>query len=318
MNSVNAAIITYNHVGFVDKAIQRAVAQKFEGEYKIILHDDCSSDGTTDACKRWKDKHPDLIELHTCSKNKGMGLSWKDTLAACKADYIAICEGDDYWMDPLKLQKQVSFLEGNREYSISCHRIYKKKESGRPLLYEDEFATNNEVEYDINDMATYGNLVATPSVVFRNKLMPALPAGFEQLPIVDYVLHLLNARYGKIKYFPEAMAVYREHARGAWGGQSLKVNAANMTTSLEFLLSQDFPQEVKAGLQKQLKLYRVTWLNELMQEDWDAFITAFESLRKQDEDIAIALIERMKKERDAYRESRTFRTIQKLRNITKK
>jgi glycosyltransferase involved in cell wall biosynthesis len=318
MNSVDAAIITYNHAGFIDKAIEGAVAQKFEGKYEIILHDDCSSDETTAICRRWKDKYPELIELHTASKNKGMGMSWKDALGACTADYIAICEGDDYWTDPLKLQKQVNFLEAHPEYSICCHRIYRKKENGRPALYEDEFATAAEADYDISDMARYGNLVATPSVVFANRQMLSLPDGFENLPIVDYVLHMLNARTGRIKYFPEAMAVYREHARGSWSGQSVKANAANMITALEFLLAQEFSGAVKEGLQKQLKQYRASWLNELVQEDWDAFTIAFESIKKEDEDIAIALIEKMKKERDAFRRSRAFRAIDKLRRLTKK
>jgi glycosyltransferase involved in cell wall biosynthesis len=317
MNSITAAIITYNHRQYIERAIKGAVEQQFDGEYKILIHDDCSSDGTTTICRIYRDKYPALIELQVAEKNKGMTRSWRDAISACQTSYIAICEGDDYWIDEYKLQKQVDFLEANPEFSICCHRVYKKTERHRPVLYADEFAPSNEAVYDIVMMALYGNLVATPSVVFRNGLEDPFPAWFDKAPVADYVLHMRNSRYGRIKYLPEAMAVYREHAQGAWAGRSVKENAEGMIKVLELLLSEPFDREVKEGLRNQLRGVRASWLNELVREDWNVFLTEFNRIQSEDKETAIALIEKMNGDREALYRSRTYRAADLIKKITK-
>ncbi len=317
MSSVNAVIITYNQSSFIEKSIKGVIDQGLSYDYKIILHDDASTDGTAQICQRFKEKYPKLIQLILASKNKGMAQSWKDAINECKANYVAICEGDDYWCDPHKLQKQVDFLEANPGYAICCHRVYIKKDRQRPKLYPHEFMPSKETTYDIEMMAKFGNMVVTPSVVYRNKLFSSLPSWFCQSPIGDYVLHMMNAQYGKIKYFPEPMAVYRDHSKGAWGGQSDMVNAANLSKVLGLLLNYPFNESVNHGLKEQLQGNNAIYLNELMWEDWDRFCQEFNMMMEDDKSMALALIKKMKRDMDAIRQSKTYRAVERLRKITK-
>jgi hypothetical protein len=211
----------------------------------------------------------------------------------------------------------VDFLEANPGYAICCHRVYIKKNNQKPKLYPDEYMPSVEADYNIEMMAKYGNLVATLSVVYRNGLFSSFPAWFDQSPIGDYVLHMLNAQYGKIKYFPDAMAVYRDHSKGAWGGQSAMTNAANMIRVIELLLTEPFDGSVKTGLKQQLLKNKAIYFSELMQVDWDRFSNEFKIMIKEDERIALLLVEKMKTDMDAIRNSWTYRAAQKLRKLTK-
>jgi glycosyltransferase involved in cell wall biosynthesis len=318
MSSVNAVIITYNQSSFVEEAIKGAVRQKLSHNYAIILHDDASADDTRKICEQYNTKYPELIKLVLASKNKGMARSWMDAISECNAKYVAICEGDDYWCDANKLQKQVDFLEANPDYAICCHRVYIKKNNQKPKLYPDEFMPSKETTYDIEMMAKYGNLIATPSVVYRNKLFSSLPSWFDELPIGDYVLHMINAQYGKIKYFPDAMAVYRDHSKGAWGGQPVMTNAANMIRVIEFLLTESFDEAVKKGLKEQLLKNKAVYLNELMNEDWVRFCKEFNVMMDDDKAVAMALIEKIKTGIDAIYRSRTYKAVEKFKKITKR
>lgn len=316
---MNAVIITYNHRDYIEKAIEGALAQKFSGDYKIIIHDDCSGDGTEKLCRKFRDQNPELIDLYQAPQNKGMIRSWADALQRSTAKYTAICEGDDYWTDPGKLQKQVDFLEANPGYAVCCHRVYIQKDGKKPKLDDqDVYATSTEADYDIEMMAKYGNLIATPSAVYRNRLFSSLPAWFDQSPIGDYVLHMMNAQYGKIKYFPGAMAVYRDHSRGAWGGKTIKDNAANMIKVIGLLLTEPFAESVKLGLRDQLQKNKAIWLYELMKEDWDLFCKEFSRMMDDDRNIAVVLVEKIKKDTDAIRQSRIYRVIEKIKRIAKK
>ena len=315
MSSVNTVIITYNQVNFIEKAIAGAIDQQLSHDHKILVHDDASTDGTAEICRRFKEKYPDLIHLIVAPTNKGMAKSWEDVLSACDADYVAICEGDDYWCDTNKLQTQVDFLEANPDYAICCHRVYIKKDEQRPKFRADEFMPSTEAAYDIEMMAKYGNLISTPSVVYRNKLFSSLPSWFSQSPIVDFVVHMVNAQYGNIKYFPSPMSVYREHSGGVWGGQSLMKNAANMMKVIGFLLSEPFNETVKKGLQDQLRTNRAIYLKELMKVNWEQFCNEFDEMMTEDKSIALALIEKMKTELDSIRQTRSYKAIQEIKKI---
>lgn len=314
MSSVNAVIITYNQQDYIEKAIEGAVQQKFGGEYKIIIHDDCSTDRTFQICNAYKNKYPSLIDLYKAPGNKGMARSWADALGISHSKYIAICEGDDYWTDPNKLQMQVDFLEANPGYSTCSHRVYKQKDDKRPKLdSEDMYAPSIEASYDIEMMAREGNLIATPSVVYRNGLFSSFPGWFDQTPIADYVLHMLNAQYGKIKYFPNTMAVYREHAQGAWGGRSRKENALRMTKVISLLLTEPFKETVKEGLRDQLLKNKAIYLYDLKQENPLIFDKELNTMSENDKAIVLTLTEKM--EKDNVRRSVAYKVLGKLRNI---
>ena len=119
---VSIVTITYNHEPYIRKCIEGVLMQKVNFPIEFIIAEDCSADRTLAICKEYAEKYPDLIKLITTENNVGAIANERRAMKAAKAKYIAFCEGDDYWTDPLKLQKQVDFLEKNPEYSVTFHR----------------------------------------------------------------------------------------------------------------------------------------------------------------------------------------------------
>lgn len=119
---VSICCITYNHEAFISGAIDGFLKQETNFDYEIIIGEDCSTDNTRKIIDKYANKYPGLIQVITSDSNVGPVLNEYRTLLAAKGKYIAFCEGDDYWTDSLKLQKQVDFLEANTGYSVCFHR----------------------------------------------------------------------------------------------------------------------------------------------------------------------------------------------------
>lgn len=213
---VTACIITFNQELYIRQCIESVVSQIVDFEYEIIIGDDCSSDNTKKICDEYSEKYPKLIKYIQRPKNLGMIANWLATISESNGQYLAICEGDDYWIDPNKLQKQVDFLEANKDYVLTFHKIKLLNSEGELL---DDFITNVPEEHEtIEDLARSGNYIHTPSIVFRN-IIKEMPDEFKSSPIGDYFLYMLLTQYGRVKYFNESMAVYRIGV-GIWSSES--------------------------------------------------------------------------------------------------
>lgn len=248
---VSCHVITYNHINYIRKCIDGILMQKTDFDFEIIIGDDVSTDGTREVVKEYAARYPERITLNLRQK-RGKGIPGKEnfvsTLEMCNGEYISLCDGDDYWTDPLKLQKQVDFLEKNKEYSIIFHKVQEIDSSG---IVTDTILNNPETEetYTLEDLAN-GNFIHTPSVLFRNSF-EELPSWFLYAPIGDYPLHMLNARYGLIKYLPEAMASYRIGS-GIWSSQNRIYQLLNTIFTLKFLIFYFLDKEnIKSALDKQ-------------------------------------------------------------------
>ncbi len=203
---LSVCLITYNHEKFIRQAIDGVLMQKVDFEWELIIAEDCSTDSTRAIVLEYKEKYPDFIKLILQEKNVGAAKNWMDLITTPKSKYIAYFEGDDYWTDPLKLQKQVDFLEANPDYVLCFHPISVLKTNGDIV---DDFITKVPENYEtIETLARLGNYIHTPSVVFRN-VIKEFPFEFSQSPIGDYFLYMLLAEHGKLKYLEDNMAVYR-------------------------------------------------------------------------------------------------------------
>ena len=212
-------IITYNQKDYIKECIEGVLMQKVNFSMEIIIGDDNSTDGTREILKDYAKKYPDLIRLNL-REVRGSGIPGKDnfvsTLEMCNGEYASLCDGDDYWTDPLKLQKQVDFLEANPDYVLCFHPVSILKTNGEII---DDFITKVPENYEtIETLARLGNYIHTPSVVFRN-VIKEFPFEFSQSPIGDYFLYMMLAEYGKLKYLEDKMAVYREGV-GVWSDKS--------------------------------------------------------------------------------------------------
>ena len=209
MKKVSCHIITYNQIDYISKCIDSVLMQKTNFSIEIIIGDDNSTDGTRELLLKYANEYPDLIKLNL-RELRGTGLPGKQnfltTLEMCSGEYIAMLEGDDYWTDPFKLQKQVDFLEANPDYVLCFHQVTILKPDGTVV---EDFITKVPENYEtIETLARFGNYIHTPSVVYRN-IIPTLPFEFEVTPIGDYFIYMMLAEHGKVKYMKEKMATYR-------------------------------------------------------------------------------------------------------------
>ena len=128
---VSVCMVTYNHEKYIAQAIESVLMQKTNFDYELVIGEDCSTDKTKKIIIKYQKRYPKIIRIILNKKNLGAGLNFVQILEACKGEYIALLDGDDYWTDPVKLQKQVDFLDNNPYYSISSHNVYVIQEGSK-------------------------------------------------------------------------------------------------------------------------------------------------------------------------------------------
>jgi len=225
-------MITYNHENFIEEAINGVLMQECDFEIELILANDCSPDKTEKIIRDIITSHPkgSLIKYFRHKENIGMQPNVYFAVEQCKGKYIAMCEGDDYWTDPLKLQKQIDFLELNSSFVACFHKVSILEENGSIV---EDYITNVPSNYQtIEDIASKGNYIHTPSVVFRN-IIKEFPPEMTLSPLGDYFLYMLLAEHGNFKYIEENMAVYRNGV-GVFSSQTQ--NSKIINTQVAFFL----------------------------------------------------------------------------------
>ncbi len=216
MIKVSVTIITYNQKNFIRKAIDSALAQKTNFPFEILVGDDCSTDGTREIIQEYERLYPGKVIGVLQDHNLGMngGLNCLATLKKVRGEYWALMDGDDYWTDPLKLQKQADFLDAHPDYSMAFHNALITYEDGTP-----SHLLNGPVMkpfYTLDDMIGEDEIwfMATSSSMFR-KLIDDYPQWFKESSSGDIPRIILKARLGPIGYQPDVMSVYRKNRGGA-------------------------------------------------------------------------------------------------------
>jgi len=216
---VSICCITYNHENFIRDAIEGFLLQKTEFPIEILIHDDASTDNTAAIVREYEEKHPDLIRAIYQTENRfSKGLKNFPLLYnMARGKYIALCEGDDYWTDPLKLQKQFDFMESHSACSICCHKLVEKDENG---VRQDRIFPVIQGDQILDKSYLYRNFfIRTCTVMFRNNEIEELIYFLEDFKVGDAPLFYYYARRGKIGYIDDTMAVYRMHNGGVWSSK---------------------------------------------------------------------------------------------------
>lgn len=247
---VSVVMPNYGQEKFITEAILGVLSQKTNFEVELIVADDCSPDNTESVVKSIINDHPNghWIKYIRHCENKGAIQNFVWTLQQAIGKYIAICEGDDYWIDPLKLQKQVDFLEKNHDYSLCFHRTDELHLNGEIKRSDYTCSEDLEKTFLLSDLLT-GNFIHTPSVVFKNIF--EIPEWIKESPIGDYLMWLLIAEQGKIKYLPRPMAIYRAGV-GIWSSQSQQKSQLNWLKAKSIIISNTENIQIKESLQKSL------------------------------------------------------------------
>lgn len=207
-------VITYKQAAFIKQTIDNILNQETDFDYELIIANDCSPDNTSDIINSIITAHPkgQIIRYFEHEQNLGMYGNFMFALNQCQGKYIAICEGDDYWTDPLKLQKQVDFLEANLDYEVCFSNIRIVDENDKltkPALITD----NRKTEYVKRDLPIWAPLLTR---VFRNRDFSSVPSA----PGLDTVMLLWQSQYGRIKFINEITGTYRKHAGGIYSAQT--------------------------------------------------------------------------------------------------
>lgn len=205
---VSVFMITYKHEAFIEKAIDGILMQETSFDFDIVIGEDCSADNTLAICKDYESKYPGKVKVLETSQNLGMMRNWVRTHEYCKGKYIALCEGDDYWTDPHKLQKQVDFLESHPDFAMTFHKVNIDKTDPSDTY---DYLTPPKQVLDFFELHRK-QIVPTCSVVFRREAIgDKYPDWFVNLGIADLPLELLVSATGKTHYFEEPMAAYRRN-----------------------------------------------------------------------------------------------------------
>ena len=204
---VSVDMVTYMHEAYIKQAIEGVLTQETSFEYDLIIADDCSLDRTSEIVNEIIKNHDKgyRIKYFRHKKNLGIHVNCLFALQQCKSKYIAVCDGDDYWIDTLKLQKQVDFLEKNEDYNLVGH--YTKSTNDKILgkFTEDIFEFKDIYQKNIR--------IPTASLFFRNNI--EYPNWINDIYGVDRAVIFLNAQKGKLKVLPFFGSFYRVHEGGA-------------------------------------------------------------------------------------------------------
>jgi glycosyltransferase involved in cell wall biosynthesis len=214
---VTIACITYNQENYVRQTLDGFLMQKVNFDYEIVIHDDASTDNTQAILKEYHEKHPDKIKLILRTENLySIGVTkifYHQIVKHSKAKYIATCEGDDYWTDEHKLQKQVDFLEKNDDFNFSVGRVNHYYQNTGELKLREEFSELFTKSFLTIKDYLKSFFSQTSTYVFRRE-------GYEMPQYCNYfhgediLLVAIATKHGKIKFHDEVFSVYRIHGDG--------------------------------------------------------------------------------------------------------
>lgn len=277
---VSVCCTAYNQEPYIRTCLEGILMQQTSFPIEVLVHDDASTDATAAVIREYEARYPDIVKPIYQTENqysKGVHISQTFQYPYVQGKYIAICEGDDYWTDPLKLQKQVDFLDTHSDYAMCFHNVEIKAEAGcraDTSIYE-HLRTGDYTGTEILSRWT----VPTCSVVFRRECLDKLPVhpGFK---IGDNVLFLTCALCGRIYCMNEKMGVYRRNA-GGWTSLPSQKVAAQFISHYR-AMKECFPEEYGPIFdEKLISFYGLQSLFQLCRFDAAGFWTTFRTATRQ-------------------------------------
>ncbi len=245
---VSISCITFNHAPYIREALESFLMQETDFPFEILIHDDCSTDGTDLIIKEYSERFPNIIKPlyesgNQYSQGKPIGsLVWN--IPRAKGKYIALCEGDDYWCDPLKLQKQVDFLEANPDYGLIYGKV---KELDTSV---NKISGTSGGPYEHFENLVIANTIPTPATLFRKELIDLyiqekwMSNGYL---MCDYPIWLYISTHSKIKFVNHINAVYRIVSGSASHPESIEkwIMFQESYTKIKFDFAEAYAPECK-------------------------------------------------------------------------
>lgn len=220
MNNIDVTVfcLAYNHEKFIRKCLDGFVCQKTDFKFEVIVHDDASTDHTADIIKEYAEKYPGIIKPIIQTENqysKGISVTNTFIVPEIKGRYIAICEGDDYWIDDNKLQIQYDYMTAHPECSVCVHNAIAHDCSNN----SEWIATNSRIEkdYSIDEIILGGgSIFATNSTFIKREVYLNKPECFNCPGVGDYQNMMYAATQGTVHFLPLIMSVYNKNVSNSW------------------------------------------------------------------------------------------------------
>lgn len=249
---VSIKCMVYNHEPYLRQCLDGFVMQKTNFRFEAIVHDDASTDGTQDIIREYEKKYPDIIKPIYEVENqyrKGTLRAIMDNAVSESSKYIAICEGDDYWTDPYKLQKQVDYMEAHPDCSLVCSRTAMYSEKQKRIIGEKYWYNHNQKLKTKEIIRRGGGAIPTVSVIYRKEIKDYYPEYCKRCATGDHPLQLMSAVKGYVFYLNDLTCVYRVHNSQSWiGRQKRRVADTARLKTLHSIIdmlkgfAKDYPQ----------------------------------------------------------------------------
>ena len=224
-NNPLASIVctSYNHGGYIAEAIDSFLMQKTNFDFEILIYDDASTDDSPQVIKQYESRYPSLIKPIYQTENqysKGVRVELFNHNRA-RGKYIAVCEGDDYWTDPYKLQKQIDYMEAHPDCSMTVHAADRVLSDKKKVLSTVRPERGNAIFSVERVIEGGGDLIATNSMVYSKEKVSTLAPFYLNAVVGDYPLVILAALHGTVDYLDDNMSAYRVGVKDSWTEREL-------------------------------------------------------------------------------------------------
>lgn len=255
-------MLTYNQQDFIAQAIEGVINQKANFNYKLVIGEDLSIDNTREICEFFAEKYADKIQLLPSLKKYGVIENFIRTYKRCDGKYIAFCDGDDYWTDPFKLQKQIDFLEMNPDFGIVFTSFKFLFPDG--LMLPKDYS-RQKADSSFEDLV-FGNYIPAVTAVFINK-NSKLPEWLKFGPFGDWPIYLWVTKDGaKIKFLNEITAVYRREIGVSEKMKSIPSKVAQENLRIISSIKEDNNFDKKKHIKESLYQHQLSLLAEYFRE----------------------------------------------------
>lgn len=259
---VSVCTITYNHEKYISKAINSFLMQETNFPFEVVIGEDCSLDKTRKIIEEYVEKYPNIIRLIISKANVGMQKNVKRSMEACKGEYIAFCEGDDYWTDEKKLQLQLYEMKKYPEIYISFHPTYELM-NGKNRDVLSQHSKENKIFTTSEVILGDGGFMPTNSIIVKKEIVDNLPTWFHtDAPVGDYFIQIFGTNKAGALYINRIMGIYRIQHEGSWS-HHIKKNEDNKIFFIEKMkkVMKYLDRDLDYKYSNQIKQYikKITW-----------------------------------------------------------
>ena len=230
---ISVVLCCFNQASVIRQAVESLLMQRFHGLVEVVVADDASTDGTLEIIQSYEKESPFAFKYCDKKPNMGHAKNYQRAFAACDGDYIAILEGDDYWVSPYHLQKHVDFLDAHRECVLAMNRYY-LYDSTRCQFRTQPWRWDGEYRLVTTQEMALGNKLGNLSAcVFRKAEIDKLLPDFFDLGFADWMLGMVLGQGGFLALLKESTSVYRISSAGQWSKLSAEESRQEILSCLD-------------------------------------------------------------------------------------